>query len=87
MLWLRWLDRDEDDPRLVWLRANEAPWKLIFWALGISRAKPNRRWQYGIAIIVYRLNGKVVSTKRSNMSSQLQANHASPSQRTSKASE
>ena len=63
MLWLRWLEKD--DARLVWLRANRTPWKPICWELGISRATANRRWQYGIAVIVWRLNGKSVPRKRS----------------------
>ena len=63
MLWLRWLEKD--DARLVWLRANRTPWKPICWELGISRATANRRWQYGIAVIVWRLNGKRVPRNRS----------------------
>ena len=63
MLWLRWLEKD--DARLVWLRANGTPWKPICWQLGMSRATANRRWQYGIAVIVWRLNGKNVPIKRS----------------------
>lgn len=63
MLWLRWLEKD--DARIVWLRANRTPWKPICWQLGISRATANRRWQYGIAVIVWRLNGKQVPKKRS----------------------
>ena len=63
MLWLRWIERD--DARLVWLRANRTPWKPICWELGISRATANRRWQYGIAVIVWRLNDKRVPLKRS----------------------
>lgn len=63
MLWLRWLEKD--DARLVWLRANGTPWKPICWELGISRATANRRWQYGIAVIVWRLNGRRVPQNRS----------------------
>ena len=63
MLWLRWLEKD--DARLVWLRANGTPWKPICWELGISRATANRRWQYGVAVLVWRLNGKRVPRKRS----------------------
>ena len=63
MLWLRWLEKD--DARLVWLRANRTQWKPICWELGISRATANRRWQYGIAVIVWRLSGKRVPRKRS----------------------
>jgi len=63
LLWLRWLD--PDDARLLWLRANRTPWKPICWELGISRATANRRWQYGLAVIVWRLNGKRVPGKQS----------------------
>jgi hypothetical protein len=63
LLWLRWLEKD--DARLVWLRANRTPWKKICWELGISRTTANRRWKYGIAVIVWRLNGKRVPRKRS----------------------
>lgn len=63
LLWLRWLERD--DARIVWLRAERTPWKPICWQMGISRATANRRWQYGIAVIVWRLNGKRVPGKRS----------------------
>ena len=63
LLWLRWLERD--DARIVWLRAERTPWKPICWEMGISRATANRRWQYGIAVMVWRLNGKRVPQKRS----------------------
>jgi hypothetical protein len=63
MLWLRWLEKD--DARLLWLRANRTQWKPICWELGISRPTANRRWQYGIAVIVWRLNGRRVPRKRS----------------------
>ena len=63
MLWLRWLE--PEDGRLVWARANRTPWKPICWQFGISRATANRRWQYGLAVIVWRLNGKQVPSKRS----------------------
>jgi len=63
MLWLRWLE--PEDARLVWVRADGMAWKPICWQFGISRATANRRWQYGIAVIVWRLNGKQVPSKRS----------------------
>jgi hypothetical protein len=66
MLWLRWLEKD--DARIVWLRANGRPWKPICWELGMSRATANRRWQYGIAVIVWKLNGKRVPSRRSKAS-------------------
>jgi len=63
MLWLRWLE--VDDARLVWARADGMAWKPICWQFGISRATANRRWHYGLAIIVWRLNGKRMPGKRS----------------------
>ena len=33
--------------------------------MGISRATANRRWQYGIAVMVWRLNGKSVHERLS----------------------
>lgn len=63
LLWLRWLEKD--DARIVWLRANGRQWKPVCWELGVSRATANRRWQYGIAVIVWRLNGKRVPAGRS----------------------
>ena len=63
MLWLRWLEKD--DARIVWLRANGSPWKPICWQFGISRATADRRYQYGLAVIVWRLNGKRLPAKRS----------------------
>ena len=63
MLWLRWLEKD--DARIVWLRANVTPWKKISWEVGLSRPAANRHWQYGLALITWRLNGRVPSSKRS----------------------
>ena len=63
MLWLRWLEKD--DARIVWLRANRTQWKKIGWEIGLSRPAANRHWQYGIALITWRLNGRVPSRKRS----------------------
>ena len=63
MLWLRWLEKD--DARIVWLRANGEPWKKITWEIGLSRPAANRHWQYGIALITWRLNGRVPSSRRS----------------------
>ena len=60
---LRWLEKD--DTRIVWLRANRTQWKAICWELGISRATAHCCWQYGIAVIVLRLNGKNVPRNRS----------------------
>ena len=63
MLWLRWLDKDIGE--ILWARANHKPWKRICWHHGISRSAANRRHEYGLAVIVWRLNGKAVPRKRS----------------------
>lgn len=63
MLWLRWLE--VDDAKLVWVRAEGMAWKPICWQFGISRATAHRRLQYGLAVIVWRLNGKRLPTMRS----------------------
>jgi len=64
--WLRWLD--PDDVKLVWSRAELTPWKAICWRFGISRATGNRRWQYALSVIAWRLNGRKVPGKRSKRS-------------------
>lgn len=75
MLWLRWLEIE--DAKLVWLRANGKPWKPICWEFGMSRAAAARRWQYGFAVIVWRLNGRVPPTRRSQRFVIENANHLS----------
>ncbi len=63
LLWLRWLE--VEDGRLLWLRANRTPWKPICWEMGLSRTAVTRRWQFGLAVITWRLNGRAPSTRRS----------------------
>jgi hypothetical protein len=63
LLWLRWLEKD--DARIVWLRPNGMPWNKIGWEVGLSRPAANRHWQYGLALITLRLNGRKVPGKRS----------------------
>ena len=63
LLWLRWLE--PDDGRLVWARADGMAWKPICWQFGLSRTAATKRWQYGLAVITWRLNGRVPSPRRS----------------------
>jgi hypothetical protein len=63
MLWLRWVDKDIGE--ILWARANRDAWKKISWHHGISRSAANRRHEYGLAVIVWRLNGRRVPTRRS----------------------
>lgn len=61
--WLTWLE--PDDAKLVWARADGTPWKPICWRFGISRATAARRWEYGLSVIVWRLKGQRLRTRRS----------------------
>jgi len=63
LLWLRWVDKDI--AQILWVRANRKAWKGICWEHGIGRATANRRHESGLAVIVWRLNGKRVPSKRS----------------------
>jgi len=63
LLWLRWIDKDI--AQILWARSNRTAWKGICWEHGISRAAANRRHEYGLAVIVWRLNGKTPPRKRS----------------------
>jgi hypothetical protein len=61
--WLSWLD--PEDARIVRARAEGSPWKLICWRFAIGRATAHRRWQYGLSLIAWRLNGRQLPAKRS----------------------
>jgi len=63
LLWLRRVDKDI--AQILWVRANRKAWKGICWEHGIGRATANRRHESGLAVIVWRLNGKRVPSKRS----------------------
>ena len=63
MLWLRWLDRDV--AQILWARSNRWSWKKVCWHHAISRPTASRRYEYGLAVIALRLNGKTVQRKRS----------------------
>lgn len=63
MGWLQWLE--PDDARLVWMRAEGASWKAICWRSGLTRSTAHRRWQYALSVIVWKLKGRRVPTRRS----------------------
>jgi hypothetical protein len=63
MLWLRWLHKDV--AQILWARSNRWSWKKVCWHHGISRPTASRRYEYGLAVIALRLNGKTVQRKRS----------------------
>lgn len=63
MLWLQWLEPELG--KLLWARVSGTEWKPICWQFGISRPTAHRRFEYGLSVIVWQLNGRRVPTKRS----------------------
>lgn len=53
--WIFLLD-EEDERRLVWLRAARVPWKLICWRLGCGRTTAYHMWRVALLKISTRLN-------------------------------
>ena len=64
---LGWLRCDAEYAKLVWARADRTQWKAICWKFGIARATANRRYQYGLSVIAWRLNGRMAPGKRSRI--------------------
>lgn len=56
--WLRWLD--PADAKLVWVRAEGTPWKGIGWRFGVSVKTAQRRWDYALSLITWRLLGRTL---------------------------
>ncbi|MEH6413861.1 DUF6362 family protein [Pseudomonas sp. CGJS7] len=54
--WLRWLE--EEQRRLVWLRAQYVPWREICNRTGLIRKTAWRRYQHALAVVVVHLNGE-----------------------------
>ncbi len=59
LLWLRWLE--VEDARLVWMRGERVPWRVICQRFGIARSTANRRYDYALAVIVWRLERRSMS--------------------------
>jgi len=53
--WIFLLD-DEDERRLIWLRAERVHWKQICWRIGCGRTKAWQMWVMALLKIVTRLN-------------------------------
>ena len=53
--WIFLLD-DEDERRLIWLRAERVQWKQICWRIGCGRTKAWQMWVMALLKIVTRLN-------------------------------
>lgn len=61
LLWLLWLE--PEDAQLLWMRVESRPWKEICRHCGISRATANRRVEYLLSVIAWRLNHQRVPEK------------------------
>ena len=55
MRWLHWLD--EDDRKLIWLRASGSSWRDIAQSTGIPRMTVSRYWHRALLQVILRLNG------------------------------
>lgn len=53
--WMFLLD-DEDERKLVWMRAENIPWKLIYNRIGCGRTKAWHMWRVAICKVTYALN-------------------------------
>jgi hypothetical protein len=53
--WLQLLD--PVDARIVWLRADGDPWKIICWKVGLTRSAAHRHWLFALCVIAWKLNG------------------------------
>jgi len=54
LLWLLWLQ--PEDAQLLWMRVERTPWKDICEHFRISRATANRRVEYLLSVIAWKLN-------------------------------
>jgi hypothetical protein len=56
---LPWLHQlDPIDTKIVWLRATNAPWKVICWRVGMARSAVHQHWLFALCTIAWTLNGR-----------------------------
>lgn len=60
LLWLRWLE--VENARLVWMRAERTPWRAICQRFGMARSTANRRYDYALSLISWKLDGRPMPT-------------------------
>lgn len=56
--WMFLLD-DEDERRILWLRAERVYWKQICWRLGVGKTKAREMWRIALLKIYFQLNQDV----------------------------
>jgi hypothetical protein len=61
LLWFLWLEAE--DAQLLWMRVDLRPWKEICRYFGISRATANRRVEYLLSVLAWKLNHQRVPQK------------------------
>ncbi len=66
--WIFFLD-DEDERRIIWMRAAKVPWKLICRWRGCGRTTAYHQWQVALlkivtALIVKRRHAQIVRTQK-----------------------
>ena len=71
--WLLWLE--PDDARIVWLRAENVPWKPICWRVGLSRKTAWQRWVAALQTVASRLSATSNRTRTNPDSKGVAANH------------
>jgi hypothetical protein len=54
LLWFLWLQ--PEDAELLWMRVDSRPWKEICRHFGISRSTANRRVEYVLSVLAWKLN-------------------------------
>jgi hypothetical protein len=59
--WFLWLE--PEDAQLLWMKLESRPWKEICRHCGISRATANRRVEYLLSVLAWRLNHHRVPAK------------------------
>lgn len=62
--WLVWLEPEER--RLVWLRAEGLPWKLITHRIGVGRTTAWQRWRMALLEITTRMNATGEQNRSNN---------------------
>jgi hypothetical protein len=61
LLWFMWLQ--PEDAQLLWMRVERTPWKDICQHFRISRATANRRLEYLLSVIAWKLNNHRLPAK------------------------